>query len=84
MINICRERESSGLFASSILAIVNSYEFPRIPYGISLFAIALGYVTTYRSSDKDMRVLRTRDRIILGSVLEGGVVLDGQIVCIYT
>ena len=79
-----RERESSGLFASFILAIVDSFESPRIPYGISLFAIALGYVTTYRSSNKDMRVLRTRYRIVLDSVLEGGVVLNGQIVRIYT
>ena len=39
---------------------------------------------TYFSSNEDMRVLSTRDRIILGSVLEGGVVVDGQIVCIYT
>ena len=44
--------------------------------------MALGYVVTYRSSNRDMRILRTSDRVVLGSVLEGGVVLDGQIACV--
>lgn len=71
----------SGL---SILAIVNFFHFSWIPNKIYLFSRALGYVATYRSSSKDVRLLRTNDRVGLGSVVEGRVVSNGQIVCIYT
>ena len=60
------------------------FHFSWIPNRISLSSRALDYVATYSSSSKDVRVLRTNDRVELGSVVEGGVVLDGQIVCIYT
>ena len=69
--------EFSGFSFSSIPAIVKSFKVPRVPNRICLFAIALGYVAAYRRSNTAMRVLRTSNRVVLGSVLKGGVVLDG-------
>ena len=82
MMGICIE--FSGFSFSSVLAIVNSFKVPRVPNRIYLFATSLGYVAAYRRSNRAMRVLRTSDRVVLGSVLKGRVVLDGQIGCIQT